>query len=79
MKLDEKLSQALVNLRANSDYQVFLEALREYERVTVDKMVAHDGTLMSRAQGSVQTLRDILKANTEAPSTLERFKSSNRK
>lgn len=75
MKLtDQKLVQALTNLRGNSDFRVLLEALKEDERDETQRSLKLEGAQCHRAQGAVLKLQEIAKAFADAPETLGKFK-----
>jgi hypothetical protein len=80
MKLTAQLAQALVNLRSNSDFQLFVSALSDDGEQLVENLVMgpSDNELnVRRGQARQSTL--ILKAIAEAPKKLDEFKAQSMK
>lgn len=75
MKLDAKQAQALVNLRGNHDFEVFLEGVKENVNGFLQECAEREGPSLHRSQGSAKALQALLKAFTDAPTTLDKFKS----
>lgn len=75
---DAKVFQALTNLRGNGDFNTFVEALKAAEMESLLTCRMGEGAPLHRAQGSSQTLRELLDTIAQAPTTLEKFKSNQR-
>lgn len=76
MKLEQKLAEALANLRGNRDFTTVLEGMRAHEAEELQRCVELDGASLSRAQGAVKVLQAWQKMFAEAPAALEKFKHS---
>ena len=73
MKLTLKHAAALVNLRGNTDFDVFVQLLAEYEAEMTDRMIMQtDHASISRTQGGVVVLRDIRHFITSAAELLNK-------
>lgn len=71
MKLNDlKFAQALTNLRGNSDFRVFMEALQEDTRVETTRSLKLEGAPCHRAQGAALKLQEIVDAFAGAPEAL---------
>ncbi len=77
MKLTATTAQALTNLRGNRDFEAFLAGMKEYEAELATRCVDGSGETQLRAAGGVQALRALTKAFTDAPTTVQKFKSPN--
>ena len=73
IKQTPDVAQALVNLRGNKDFQVFLKWLEASEAKDTQLCVEADGLKLYQSQGSVKTLQAIAKAEAEAPDLLKKF------
>jgi len=68
-----KHAAALVNLRGNTDFDVFMQMLVEYEAEMTDRIIMqNDHASISRTQGGVVVLRDIRHFITAAPELLNK-------
>ena len=76
MKTSPQTVQALVNLRANRDFEAFLGGLKEYEAELTTRCVDGSGETQLRAAGGVKALQAVMKAFADAPSTLTKMKST---
>ena len=74
IKLTDKASQALANLRGNRDFDDVLEWLKEHEAKEIQRSLELDGVQCARAQGAVKLLQAIKEAIAEAPNTMNKFK-----
>lgn len=75
LKLDAKLSQALVNLRGNRDWIAVLEALKDEEKMLTQRCIDAEGSQQLRAAGAVKLLQELTKCTQDAQSTLEKHRS----
>lgn len=73
MKATREVTQALTNLRASTDFQVFLSWLLEDEVAETERCIAAEGTVLFRAQGAARKLKDIREEYLKAPDTLKKF------
>jgi hypothetical protein len=78
VKLTPEASQAFTNLRGNRDFEYVMKWLKEYEAKETATCITTEGAQLHRAQGSVQALQEIAKANAEAPDTLSKFNNKPR-
>lgn len=77
LTLNERASEALSRLRGNQDFTHILDWLAEIDKQRSDALLSMDSpTAVYREQGFIRALRELVKANTEAPETLERFKGN---
>jgi hypothetical protein len=67
---DHKLAQALTNLRGNSDFRVFMEALKEDARAETTRSLKLEGAPCHRAQGAALKLLEIEEGFAAAPDAL---------
>lgn len=74
MRATAELAQALVNLRSNSDFKVFLEAVKEHEREETQRALTTDGVACHRAQGVALYCQTLQKLYSSAPADLEKVK-----
>lgn len=74
MKLEKELCEALVGLRENRNFKVFLDALREDEKAEIDRSLSLAGPQCHRAQGAALKCREYIKAYEDAPATQEKLK-----
>lgn len=74
LKIDQKLAEALSNLRGNRDFTILLDGLKEHEREETKRCVELEGNALHRAQGAVKTLQWWQEAFTTAPTVLEKLK-----
>ena len=73
MKLSLKQAAALSNLRGNTDFDEFIQLLKEYEAEMTDRVImCNDHATIARAQGSVAILRDLKHLITSAPEVLSK-------
>lgn len=70
MRLTPEEMQAVVNLRANNDFKVFLRALGN-EGENLVRQLIYEKSQVSVMQGRVQQMTEILDAIAEAPKALE--------
>lgn len=78
MKLTPRVLEALVMLRANPHFQIFLqEGLSEHLIQEISRCVDLDGTPQSRAAGATKALQFWLDSYNQAPMTLEKIRTSN--
>lgn len=73
MKLTPEAAQAFTNLRGNRDFESVLKWVKEYEEKETATCITTEGPQLHRAQGSVQALQGVMKANSEAPDTLAKI------
>lgn len=76
MKPSPQVVQAMVNLRANRDFDIFLGGLREYEGQLTTRCVDGSGEVQLRAAGGVKALEAVRQQFDLAPKTLEKMKSN---
>lgn len=74
MKLEQKLALALTDLRATPAFRVFMEAMKEDERVETQRSLQSEGATCHRAQGAVLKLQELQRLYADAPAMLEKFK-----
>jgi predicted RNase H-like nuclease len=75
--LTERAAEALSRLRGNPDFETVLDWLQAADKQSTDALLAVDiPTVFYREQGFVRALREFVKAHTEAPETVERFKET---
>lgn len=74
MKLEKELCEALISLRENRSFKVFLDALREDEKAEIDRSLQLAGPQCHRAQGAALKCREYIKAYEDAPTAHEKFK-----
>lgn len=74
MKLNDRASQALTNLRINEDFVVFLEWLKENRVKELETCSNAEGNNLFRAQGRAKILGEIQAAFDAAPPTLMKFR-----
>jgi hypothetical protein len=79
VKLTPEAAQAFTNLRGNRDFEHVLKWFKEYEAKETQTCITTEGPQLHRAQGSVQALQEIAKANAEAPTTLTKIINSNQR
>lgn len=76
MKPSPQMVQAMMNLRGNRDFDVFLGGLKEYEVELTTRCIDGAGEVQLRAAGGVQALKAIKFAFDAAPKTFEKMKSN---
>jgi hypothetical protein len=75
--LTERAAEALSRLRGNPDFEAVLDWLQAADKQSMDALLTTDiPTSFYREQGFIRALREFVKANTEAPETVERFKGT---
>jgi hypothetical protein len=78
VKLTPRVLEALVMLRGNPHFQIFLqEGLQEHIRSEAQRCVDMDGTLQSRAAGATKALQFWDSSYRDAPAVLEKLRNSN--
>jgi len=66
--------EALVRLRASPDYKLFEEAVREYERELLERLVrTHDHVHIHQSQGGIEACRNLRELVDSAPETLRKM------
>lgn len=75
MKLTKELCEALVGLRENRNWKVFIECLKEDEAAEIDRSLQLAGPQCHRAQGAALKCREYLKAYDDAPASLDKLKA----
>lgn len=73
MKITPKLAQALLNLRANTDFGVFLHSVGDYGEDVVQK-VMYDKDNRDEHAGSAIAITQILKVASTASDKLNQIK-----
>jgi hypothetical protein len=73
VKLTPQLAAALVNLRNNADFKLFMGAVVEEVNAETDRALSTEGAQCHRAQGAALKMRDLYKTFAEAPAALEKF------
>lgn len=80
MKFVPKVYEALVMLRGNPHFDIFLrEGIAEYITQETQRCIACDGVLQSRAAGAVQALQTLKTSIESAPQILEKIRSNTAK
>jgi hypothetical protein len=74
VKPTKELTQALTNLRGNSDFKVFVEAIQEDMLNAVKLSLRSEGAPCHRAQGEALYCEAVLETIRTAPDTLIKFK-----
>lgn len=78
MKLSPRVVEALVMLRGNPHFQIFLEeGLLEHLTAEIQRVVSLDGVPQTRAAGAAQALQHWINQYQQAPETLEKIRISN--
>lgn len=79
MKLTPELSQALTNLRSNSDFQKFVSALADDGESLMERLVMMpSGEDVHVVRGQAKQISLVMKAITDAPKHLEQVKNPTR-
>lgn len=74
LKLTPQQIEALVRLKASPDFKLYEEAVREYERELVERVVkSRDRVLIHQAQGGIDTCRALKELVDSAPETLRKM------
>jgi len=74
VKVTPKIAEALVSLRGNRHFEVFLEGLKEHEKEETQRCIDGDGAIQLRASGAVKALQWWQNAFLSAPTDIEKFK-----
>lgn len=75
MKLDEKLAQALTNLRSNADFRTFVDAMHAMTVEELNKVLSQVEPIhIGRQQGRTLVLQEINKMIADAPTVLDKLK-----
>jgi len=73
VKLSLKHAAAIASLRGNTDFDMFIQLLGEYETEMIDRMVLQtDHASIARTQGGVVVLRDLQHLITSAPELINK-------
>jgi hypothetical protein len=74
LNLTAKQLEAVVRLRGNADFTVFMEVVREHERGHNERLVgATETPHVFRAQGAVGALRMLAETVDTAPETIRKL------
>ena len=75
MKLTAQQVDALVRLRANADFAIFQDIVREHQRQLLARLTqATDTATIFRSQGGLTATGEMLTAYAEAPDTMDKLK-----
>lgn len=78
MKLTPRVIEALVMLRGNPHFQIFLqEGLLEHLTVEIQRSVDLDGVPQTRAAGAAKALQHWINSYHQAQADLEKIRFSN--
>ncbi len=76
MKLSPRVLEALVLLRGDPHFEIFLqEGLLEHLTMEIQRTVDHDGVVQTRAAGAAKALQYWVDQYQQAPALLEKIRS----
>lgn len=79
MKLDLKLAEALTALRGNRDFETVMQGMAEHEAEVTQCCVNYDDNNLYRSQGAVKVLQLWQELFRDAPTILEKLRSTKSK
>jgi hypothetical protein len=75
VKPDKELCEAILGLRENRAWKIFLEALKEDELLNIQRALQLEGPPCHRAQGAALKLQEIRKFIDDAPANFEKLRN----
>ena len=70
MRLNERQAQAIVSLRTDANFNIFLGALADSAESEMKKLIYAPPDKLDTQQGKTQAVTEIIKSITGAPETL---------
>ena len=78
IKVTAQLAEALVNLRGNRDFEIFVKSLQEHIAVTTRQALDSDGTVQTRAAGATRVMEQWVEEIAKAPQTFDKFRNQHK-